>query len=229
MQSNLKIKLFERFFRLLLPFLLLASFVLAQEASPNLIVLNYPVDTLLNKNDLSRTQHFTLSLIRMWQQHSYNDPQLNCQFYPSCSNYCAINIQKNGTIPGLFISADRYIRCNNSAQNRYQIYSDGSILPEDYRISDNFIPKERVKKRSKHVVLGMTLSIIPGLGRVYYGQITDGINSFKYTTPCIISSYYLHTQNYDILSVLIGGVAMIFWGSEFYGVYNLSKIYDHSN
>ena len=71
----------------------------------------------------------------------------------------------------------------------------------------------------------MTLSIIPGLGRVYYGQIADGVNSFKYTTPFILSSYYLHENKHDILSVLTGVVAVIFWGSDFYGVYKLSKIY----
>ena len=187
----------------------------------------YPVDTILVKTNLSPIQRFSIRNIRKWQTYSYHNPNTDCQFYPSCSNYCAIHIKEHGTIPGLIIGADRFIRCNNSAQKRYQIYSDGYILPEDRRISDNLILKENVKKRSKHIILGMTFSIIPGLGRAYYGQIADGVNSFKYTTPFILSSYYLHENNNDILSVLTGCIAMIFWGSEFYGVYNLSKIYKH--
>jgi len=188
---------------------------------------SYPVDTILSQNNLSFLQRTSINFIRGWQTYSYNNPKTNCQFYPSCSNYCAKKIHEHGTIPGLFIGVDRYIRCNNSAQKNYQIYSDGYILPEDYRISDNFIPNKIVKKHAKHVFFGMTLSIIPGLGRVYYGQMADGVNSFKYTTPFILSSYYLHENQNNILSLLTGVVAVIFWGSDFYGVYNLSKIYRH--
>ncbi|MBC8489400.1 MAG: membrane protein insertion efficiency factor YidD [Bacteroidetes bacterium] len=217
------------YFKYIIVLFLISSLGYSNLNSNDSIYFTYPVDTILTKNNLSLPQRLSISAIRAWQTYSYTNPNLNCQFYPSCSNYCAIHIQKNGTIPGIFIGVDRYIRCNNSAQNRYQIYSDGYILPEDYRISDNLIPKESVIKKGKHVFFGMTLSIIPGLGRVYYGQTTDGINSFKYTTPFIFSSYYLYKQNYDILSVLMGSIAIIFWGSEFYGVYNLSKIYDHPN
>ena len=73
-----------------------------------------PVDTILSKNNLSFLQRTSINFIRVWQTYSYNNPKTNCQFYPSCSNYCAKKIHEHGTIPGLFIGADRYIRCNNS-------------------------------------------------------------------------------------------------------------------
>ena len=190
------------------------------------LYFTYPADTILVKENLYPLQYFSVSMIKIWQTFSYNNPDLNCQFYPSCSNFCALNIYKNGTIPGLIIGADRFVRCNNSAYRNYQIYSDGYILSEDYRLSDNLIPKEEnINTMSKNVFIGITLSIIPGLGRVYYGQFTDGINSFKYTTPFLISSYYLHKNNNDILSILFGSIGLLFWSSDFYGVYNLSNIY----
>jgi|TARA_B100000315_G_C14404410_1_gene507987 putative component of membrane protein insertase Oxa1/YidC/SpoIIIJ protein YidD len=189
------------------------------------LYFTYPADTILSKENLYPLQHFSISMIKIWQTFSYNNPDLNCQFYPSCSNFCAINIYKKGTISGLIIGADRFVRCNNSAYRKYQIYSNEYILPEDYRLSDNLIPQENINTMSKNVFIGITLSIVPGLGRVYYGQFTDGINSFKYTTPFLISSYYSHKNNNDIFSILFGSIGLLFWASDFYGVYNLSHIY----
>ena len=37
----------------------------------------------------------------------------------------------------------------------------------------------------------------------------------------------IHENNNDILAVLTGCIAMIFWSSDFYGVYNLSQIYKY--
>ena len=177
----------------------------------------YPVDTLLTKKNLNFQQRIALVGIRMWQQKSYNQPKLNCQFYPSCSNFCAKKIVDNNFTVGLVMGIDRFIRCNESAYKNYKAH-------QDY-LSDNFIIDHSILTKNKIPILGLSLCIIPGMGRVYYGQYKDGINSFKYTFPLILSSVLLSQNNYDLSSFLFGSIALLFWTSDFYGTYNLIKSY----
>ncbi|MEO5358037.1 MAG: membrane protein insertion efficiency factor YidD [Nitrospirae bacterium YQR-1] len=36
----------------------------------------------------------------------------SCRFYPSCSDYCAEAIERNGSFKGLLMSVKRILRCN---------------------------------------------------------------------------------------------------------------------
>jgi|TARA_Y100000310_G_scaffold169339_1_gene169391 putative component of membrane protein insertase Oxa1/YidC/SpoIIIJ protein YidD len=201
----------------------------AQLSSSFPLVLNYPVDTLLAKDDMTRSQRFSLNLIRLWQQKSYNDSRLNCQFYPSCSNYCAINIYQRNTVVGILMGTDRFIRCNPSAVNFYSTHSD-LINPGDMPwLSDSLIIQENEKENKKYMIIGLPLSLIPGMGRVYYGHYRDGFNSFRYTTSTALGSYVLLKTGFNLLSIMAGGVSTLFWVSDFYGVYRLSTLYDQSN
>ena len=49
----------------------------------------YPVDTLVQSTKINILKKIGLLPISMWQRISYNSNYFNCQFYPSCSNYCA--------------------------------------------------------------------------------------------------------------------------------------------
>ena len=53
-----------------------------------------------------------LGLIRFYQK--FISPLLgkNCRFYPTCSNYTYLSIQKYGLIKGLLKGFKRILRCN---------------------------------------------------------------------------------------------------------------------
>ena len=68
----------------------------------------------LSKKDIGVIKRLYILPLKFWQMKSYNDFRLNCQFYPSCSNHCAISIYKEGIIIGSIKGMDRYFRCNNS-------------------------------------------------------------------------------------------------------------------
>ena len=183
----------------------------------------HPVDTLLRKENLSISQEISLNLIKKWQTRSYSDPTLNCQFYPSCSNFCAINIYNKGSFKGIILGTDRFLRCNEHAHKKHEIYFDGYIIPEDKRLSDNL--KIDSKYQNKKPFIGIGLSLIPGMGKVYYGHHEDAKNTIKYISPFILSSIFFYKNDHPILFAISGSISLNFWISDLYGTYNIAKQY----
>ena len=56
----------------------------------------FPADTLLLSSTSNFLEKATIFPIATWQRLSYNSSLLNCQFYPSCSNYGSIAINQYG-------------------------------------------------------------------------------------------------------------------------------------
>ena len=186
----------------------------------------HPVDTLLNKQSLSLTQTAALKTIKKWQEHSYDNPSLNCQFYPSCSNFCAIQVYNKGAIKGTIMGVDRFLRCNKFASKKYELYVDGYIIPEDRRLSDNLIIHS--SKTNKNRYIGAMLSIFPGMGKVYYGYYDEALHSLKYIAPFLGFSYYSHINEYNLSFSISSAIAAALWVSDIYGVYFISNQY-HNN
>ncbi len=53
-----------------------------------------------------------LKIVRFYQK--FISPALgkHCRFYPSCSEYCCLAIQKYGILKGLFFGMKRILRCH---------------------------------------------------------------------------------------------------------------------
>jgi len=80
----------------------------------------YPADSLLISDNTTFLQKLFIYPIAQWQRISYNSNVFNCQFYPSCSNYCSIAIKEKGAVIGSIIGVDRITRCNPSALYYHQ-------------------------------------------------------------------------------------------------------------
>ena len=79
-----------------------------------------PADSLLKSNKTSIFQKAFIFPIVQWQKISYKSEAFNCQFYPSCSNYCSLAIREYGSLYGTIIGLDRITRCNPSALYYHQ-------------------------------------------------------------------------------------------------------------
>tara|TARA_B100001964_G_C13739699_1_gene382524 strand:- start:19 stop:492 length:474 start_codon:yes stop_codon:yes gene_type:complete len=153
---------------------------------------------------------------------SYNDPGLNCQFYPSCSNFCAISIYKEGSIIGISKGLDRFIRCNNSAQKKYKVYEYGTFNYGGNRLIDEYI--EGSIKSNKSFYIGLGLTVVPGLGRAYYGQIEDAKNSFLYTVGFGLLSLIMKENSKDTISMGFAITSLFFWSTDFLALYKMDSI-----
>ena len=183
----------------------------------------FPIDTLLDDNDLSFDKKIILSSIRKWQTFSYTKKNLNCQFYPSCSNYFALSIKNNNTYWGIVKGFDRILRCNNHAS----YYFDNHTVDPKYSIDERMIDRLNLKnnpKPSKSSLIATTLSIIPGLGRAYCGRYIDGLLSFSTTVLLSQIAYMQYKKENYILSYISGSITLTFWLSDFYGAYRSSNI-----
>jgi len=64
------------------------------------------------KNKKNVIQKFFLSLIGFYQKQVSPGMNSHCRFYPSCSSYTALAIEKYGALKGLAKGFWRILRCN---------------------------------------------------------------------------------------------------------------------
>jgi len=164
----------------------------------------------------------TIKIISNWQKMSYSSKMLNCQFYPSCSNYFSLSIAKKGIIKGTIIGLDRIVRCNPAAVGYHFQQSDPEFY-YDGRLVDNF----EYNKHHHAAKWPVYLSIIPGMGRVYLGHKFDGFVSLTFVSLFSGISYSSFNNNNNLLGFITGTLASFFWAADYYGAYRTSFLYKH--
>ena len=184
----------------------------------SIIFAQYPADTLLILPSTSKIERILISPISKWQRISYGSPEMNCQFFPSCSQYGAIAINEKGPILGLFATSDRIIRCNPSAMKNHSAI--GGSFYQDGRMIDMLKP-ENINNEKSPVIAGI-LSILPGLGRIYSKKYFDGLFGFLMTSIAYQSAIR-STNNNSIFAPLFVSTAIIVHGGEIYGSYRTAK------
>ena len=182
----------------------------------------YPADSLYNDSENGVLQKIFLYPITQWQRISYNNSNIECQFYPNCSLYAAQSIHEHGSLSGLFITSDRIIRCSPFAQSAHQKingkYNIDGRLVDPVNISTN-----SYNKKSPILAAGLSM-LIPGLGRVYSGRIGDGLIGFTFAGLAINKAIKSHENN-SLFAPLYIGIAIPLYGGEIYGAYRSAKYY----
>ena len=173
----------------------------------------YPVDTILTKSDIGLLKRIYILPIKFWQMKSYNNSELNCQFYPSCSNYCAVSIYENGIVRGSIIGMDRYFRCNQGSQERYKIYRKGAHNNGSDILLDAHNENFKFQGNGKIPYYYAGLAIIPGLSRYYLNEKHSAINSFKHTIIAGLATAFLYEINND-LKYITAYCTFIFWSTD---------------
>ena len=186
------------------------------------IFSQYPADSLFSSPDNSIAQKIFLYPIAKWQGISYGNRIMNCQFFPSCSNYGAQAIHEKGVLSGLFITSDRIIRCNHTA---YSVHNKmGGKFHNDGRLVDQ-VNYDVLSKTKKSPILAAGLSmVVPGLGRVYAGRPKDGAFGFLMSVLAI-NAGARSLKKESFLSPLYISMALTFYGGEIYGAYRTAKYY----
>ena len=183
----------------------------------------YPADSLLISKNTTFLQKLFIYPIAQWQRISYNSNAFNCQFYPSCSNYCSIAIKEKGAVIGSIIGMDRITRCNPSALHYHQKIH-GAYKDSDGRIIDNITPLS-YQKNNKSELLAVSLSLIPGMGKIYAGRAYDGIYGV-FNLFVSLQAYSTATKNKNkFISSVFGLSSIVLYASEIYGSWRAVKYY----
>jgi putative component of membrane protein insertase Oxa1/YidC/SpoIIIJ protein YidD len=183
----------------------------------------YPADSLLISDNTTFLQKLFIYPIAQWQRISYNSNAFNCQFYPSCSNYCSIAIKEKGAVIGSIIGMDRITRCNPSALYYHQKIH-GAYKDSDGRIIDNITPLS-YQKNNKSELLAVSLSLIPGMGKIYAGRAYDGIYGV-FNLFVSLQAYSTATKNKNkFISNVFGLSSIVLYASEIYGSWRAVKYY----
>jgi len=194
---------------------LIISIILAQS--------KYPADSVLTSPNATIIEKAAILPIAGWQRLSHNTRLLDCQFYPSCSQYGAIAIKEKGILKGIPMTADRIVRCNPSAFFNH-LHMRGVFHNADGRLIDHPTSHLIASKNKSPIVAGI-LSIFPGAGRVYAGRWFDGFMGFVmvyFTASSAIDAS--KRDNYFVKSFAYS-MAAIFYTGEIYGAYRSAKYY----
>ena len=183
----------------------------------------YPIDTILAKNDINYLDRLYILPLKFWQVKSYNDPLLNCQFFPSCSNYCAENIYRYGFFKGSIKGFDRFFRCNENSIKKYKKIEQKDNSTNTTFLSDSFNDDYKRLLENKDLDFALLLSVIPGLGRIYLGELDDGILVNRYTLSSILLTCFFNKRNKKLLAYFSGYFSMVFWSTDIYYVIKLKK------
>ena len=67
-------------------------------------------------------KNILIFIIEKYQKHIspwLKSKNINCKFYPTCSEYTKQAIEKYGAIKGLFLGIKRIVRCNPFSKGGY--------------------------------------------------------------------------------------------------------------
>lgn len=64
------------------------------------------------------------ALIRLYQVFLSPQTPPACNFYPSCSQYGLLSVQRYGVIVGMLMAADRLLRCNGRGLAAYPLHRE---------------------------------------------------------------------------------------------------------
>ena len=151
---------------------------------------------------------------------SYSSKMLNCQFYPSCSNYISLSIAKKGIVKGTIIGLDRIVRCNPAAIG-YHFQKSNPKFHYDGRLVNNF---EYYNNKIHTKKWPVYLSIIPGMGRASLGHKFDGFVSLTFVSLFSGISYSSFNNNNNIFGFITGILASFFWVADYYGAYQIAML-----
>ena len=185
--------------------------------------IEYPADSLLKSKNTTFFQKIFIYPVAQWQKISYKSSALNCQFYPSCSNYCSLAIKENGPLFGSIIAMDRITRCNPSALSYHQKIN-GAYKDEDGRLID-YVKPVSYNQNLNPSLLSSMLAFIPGLGRFHSGRVYDGIyGMLNLLLSAKAYSIAIKTENKPMANIF-GGTSAILYASEVYGSLRALKYY----
>lgn len=184
----------------------------------------YPADSILTSPKATIMEKTAIMPIAAWQRISHNTDLLNCQFYPSCSQYGAIVIKENGILKGLPMAADRIVRCNPSAYFNH-IHIRGEFHKRDYRLVDHPQSEREISNSKSPVAAGILSAILPGAGRVYAGRWFDGLMGLAMVYLTASSALDASKQNNDFQKSITYSMAVVFYAGEIYGAYRSAKYY----
>lgn len=72
-----------------------------------------------NPTEPSELKLFATGMIRLYQKYISSQDGSVCNFCPSCSRFGMACIQEYGVLRGIFLAADRLIRCNGLKSRHY--------------------------------------------------------------------------------------------------------------
>ena len=199
---------------LVMNYILLILFVSISFSKPK-----YPADSLVKSTEITILKKIGLLPISLWQRVSYNSNYFDCQFYPSCSNYCANAITQYGLLKGMIIGSERITRCNPFAIY-YHMELNRPFYEKDGRLIDPIPQNQKLKTSIESFVY-----FLPGIGRAYAGRKLDGLMGLCTVYLTTSSAIYASRYKNHILGPIFLGVAGITYLGEVYGAWRADQYY----
>ena len=173
----------------------------------------------VNPKNSSLLQQGGTGLIGWYQQ--YISPlrlkKNTCRYKPSCSSYSAQAVSRYGFFVGSMMTTDRLLRCNPWGDT-------GIDLPASHYLFYQDVQHENcIQEKQKSPVVAGSLSIVPGLGKMYTGRIKDGVFAFGFVSILGYLTYESLTKHAYASGVVWSVVFGSFYLGNIYGGIDSAK------
>ena len=192
-------------FKIALSFLNMGRHIEAENKFSEL--LNNPKLAALSKFEIAKSifQRKDFSYLRNY----YNESEEN-------------GIQVNGEIKSLYYYSLLYQQQKLPPEKDFiNIFPNSVQLP----LKEFYLKKENLPNRSPFIA-GVLSAIIPGTGKIYTGEYSDGITAVILTGLLTFLSYDNFDHNHNFRGWLWGGFAALFYAGNIYGSAVSAQIYN---
>jgi uncharacterized protein len=131
-----------------------------------------------------------------------------CTFHPSCSEFAVRALRRYGVL-GWPIASDRLLRCHPSNIADYAIVNGRKYDPVPTSI--------RSTLHTGRAIRGGVISIVPGLGQVTAGKMSDGLYTFATVVGLALGGLYYARRGQNTKAWITLGFASGFYLGGLYG------------
>lgn len=117
---------------------------------------------------------------------------------------------------------------NINQLKQISLLKEENVFPDSNEISNMFSENDKIELLKFYIrkinpeykspgTAALLSAIIPGLGKIYAGEIGDGITSFLFTGVLSFLAYDNFKADHDFRAWLFTGLAALFYGGNIYG------------
>ncbi|MBN2753591.1 MAG: membrane protein insertion efficiency factor YidD [Candidatus Goldbacteria bacterium] len=138
----------------------------------------------------------------------------SCIYHPTCSSFMKEAVGNYG-FQGLLMGVNRLQRCNLWAD-----ISDHTDKPDDHLIFEYAGQKDQFV----NTIVPTAMSVLlPGMGFVYHGKISEGIFAFLSTAGFAALTYECISKKAWGSGVVMGSFCLLFYSANIYGTLEVSS------
>jgi len=186
-------------------------------------------NSLLKIGEIAGSQKYFNEINKSSDLYNYSQSKIFESYFLTGNNDILSELKNGVQEPGLLNQIDKFIFLSSLIEyGNVNIIEDNVLLfPEIERNKINdFVRRVKQKEEKSPLLAGIFSTLLPGSGKIYTDNISDGITAFILTGLFGYLSYSNFKADHDFRGYLFSGVSLFFYSGNIYGSVISAKIFN---